>query len=247
MVESVTLRSLLSQDGKAFVEAAYLAILNRNPDEEGLSSALSFLRLYRRKIIYLNHLALSKEAGIVGVDEALKREIIQTSRLLRLPIVGAWLDPFFLPQGVSYLWLDKASDKPGVEMVSLPYFKVKDDHRYDLDDFYGLYDEQLVRAAHIATNGILPTPDVEAAYLNLVRQGESRGLILYKLLLTPEAKARGVFIRGARLVGFCELLFRIPIIGHICLMVFYLPVLPKLQKTLRQLDNERHRRMGRVK
>ena len=83
-----SLLGLLAQDDVPFVHAAYLALLGREPDADGVSHYVAQLRSGRRKIEILKQLRRSAEgreydASMPGLDKA-----ISLANLARLPLIG---------------------------------------------------------------------------------------------------------------------------------------------------------------
>jgi FkbM family methyltransferase len=80
---------LLALHDRAFVVAAYQALLGRAPDPEGEAYYLARLRAGTHKLVILRQLRQSPEGrafipGVAGLDRAIKRH-----RLANLPVVGA--------------------------------------------------------------------------------------------------------------------------------------------------------------
>lgn len=241
MSKITTLRELLAHDGDTFVIESYRALLGRVPDAGGMETALTFLRLKRRKVVYLYHLAGSQEAKSNAASQNLRQEI-SSFWISRYPVIGTFIERQRLKDNASLLWREGPSKIASYTTGILPYFRPRQSRQYDLEDFYNLYDERLVRAAYLALTGALPSPDAEIIYTRMLRDGMSRGVILHNIQTKPESVARGARVRGAALVTYCERVFRLPVLGHLCLMALYLPALPRLLKTIRKLENELHRK-----
>jgi regulator of replication initiation timing len=84
---------LLALHDRAFVVAAYQALLGRAPDPEGEAYYLARLRAGTHKLVILRQLRQSPEGrafipGVAGLDRAIKRH-----RLANLPVVGMLIAP----------------------------------------------------------------------------------------------------------------------------------------------------------
>jgi Domain of unknown function (DUF4214) len=88
-VKTTSLVGLLSLHDDEFVDAAYLAVLGRDPDAEGRAYYLARVRTGYSKLSVLNQLRASGEphngANVRGLSSGLRRY-----RLGRLPLLG-WL------------------------------------------------------------------------------------------------------------------------------------------------------------
>jgi O-antigen biosynthesis protein len=93
-VKVLTLDELFSYQDERFIHYAYLTILGRYPDSEGMLYYLTRIRSGIKKIEILAQLRLSKEgsgrpANIIGLDEKIRKYY-----WLQLPIIGAVLKIF---------------------------------------------------------------------------------------------------------------------------------------------------------
>lgn len=84
----VSVTELLALDGTRFVQNAYLAVLGREPDRDGLAHYCELLAKGHEKVELLSHLRYSdegrqKQLNVPGLDQALK-----ALRLSQLPLVG---------------------------------------------------------------------------------------------------------------------------------------------------------------
>jgi SAM-dependent methyltransferase len=87
-----TADDLLALEGVEFVEAAYRVLLNREPDQDGLSYYFNRLRNGVGKIEILSQLRLSDEAKSSGPELPRLNELIFREKWSRLPLLG-WLTP----------------------------------------------------------------------------------------------------------------------------------------------------------
>jgi hypothetical protein len=82
------LKALLQCQDRQFVECAYLTVLKREPDPQGLSFYLERLRGGEVKLQILSELYSSAEAREAGADLPWLRGAMRRQRLTRLPVVG---------------------------------------------------------------------------------------------------------------------------------------------------------------
>jgi hypothetical protein len=106
----VELRTLAGLVDQAFVRAAYLQVLRREPDAEGLAHHLALLRAGRTRTAIVLDLARSAEGRAAAVPIRGLRRALWTIRLGRLPALGAairWLglgrDPYDVERALGQL------------------------------------------------------------------------------------------------------------------------------------------------
>jgi FkbM family methyltransferase len=82
------LAALLEHQGRQFVECAYLTLLNRRPDPEGMRYYVQRLRSGTPKLQILSELHGSDEAKTSGANLPWLRKVTRWQRLGRLPLIG---------------------------------------------------------------------------------------------------------------------------------------------------------------
>ncbi|WP_347880459.1 DUF4214 domain-containing protein [Burkholderia sp. BCC0801] len=118
-----------------------------------------------------------------------------------------------------------------------PEFIVRSDGKYSLDDFISLHDRNFVRAAYLALLKREPDEYGEQHYLNRVRAGVSKILILADIQKSKEAQRHGVKISHLKGAIIANKLFNVPVIGAVVQgMLFFFGVGRHL-KDLRALEN----------
>jgi predicted SAM-dependent methyltransferase len=98
---AITLAAVLASDERHFIEAAYRAILNREPDADGQDFYLGRLLAGERKLqilqeLYTSEEALTKKAQLAGIQSVLRRH-----RLSNLPLLGPLLGRIMRTEGNS--------------------------------------------------------------------------------------------------------------------------------------------------
>lgn len=83
-----SLPGLLALDDAPFVHAAYLALLGREPDADGISHYVAQLRVGRRKIDILKQLRRSPEGREYGASIPDLDKAISSANLARVPLIG---------------------------------------------------------------------------------------------------------------------------------------------------------------
>lgn len=86
------IEDLLTLNGEAFVLNAYLTVLGRHPDVEGLGYYVDRLKKGKGKLEILRQLRDSKEGGALGARLKRLDGIILRERISRLPLMS-WLKP----------------------------------------------------------------------------------------------------------------------------------------------------------
>jgi hypothetical protein len=86
-----TLDELFALEDRAFIRAAFVAVLGRRPDPQGLEAYLAHRRAGMPRVEILHHLATSPEGRersprLEGLGACLRRY-----RWSRLPVLGAWI------------------------------------------------------------------------------------------------------------------------------------------------------------
>lgn len=118
-----------------------------------------------------------------------------------------------------------------------PVFIVNSHGVYRLSDFLVLYDRRFVRAAYAAILRREPDPNGETHYLNRVRTGEHRALILEDILGSDEARKHRTVIHGLheylRRMRSCNR----PVIGKFVAAYLFLLNLDEHMRDLRILEN----------
>jgi hypothetical protein len=97
------LKALLQYQDRQFVECAYLTLLKREPDPQGLSFYLERLRGGEAKLQILSELYSSAEAREAGADLPWLHGAMRRQRLTRLPVVGVVLKSFINRESKSEL------------------------------------------------------------------------------------------------------------------------------------------------
>jgi Domain of unknown function (DUF4214) len=85
------LKSLLQHQDRQFIECAYLTLLKREPDPQGLGFYLGRLRGGEAKLQIVSELYSSMEARQSGADLPWLRSPLRRQRLTRLPVLGILL------------------------------------------------------------------------------------------------------------------------------------------------------------
>ncbi|AOI44994.1 FkbM family methyltransferase [Burkholderia oklahomensis] len=118
-----------------------------------------------------------------------------------------------------------------------PEFVVREDGKYNLDDFLSLHDKNFVRAAYLALLQREPDEYGERHYLNRVRSGVSKVVILADIQNSKEARRRGVKIAHLKSAVFVNKLFGIPVIGGLIQGAYFFFSVNRHLKDLRALEN----------
>nr|WP_226383473.1 FkbM family methyltransferase [Burkholderia mayonis] len=138
---------------------------------------------------------------------------------------------------------DAASTEHRVDRMKMlkinfqPEFVVREDGKYNLDDFLSLHDKNFVCAAYLALLRREPDNYGERYYLNRVRSGVSKVLILADIQKSKEARQRGVQIAHLKSAVFANKLFGVPVIGGLIQGVYFFFSVNRHLKDLRALEN----------
>jgi hypothetical protein len=92
VVPAQNLRGLLALDYEEFVECAYLTILNRSADSDGLAHFVERLRVGHPKLAILGALYGSEEARSANVRIGWLQGAILRHKLTRLPLIKLFFD-----------------------------------------------------------------------------------------------------------------------------------------------------------
>jgi hypothetical protein len=101
--EAADLRALLQYNDRRFVQCAYLTLLKREADPNGLSFYVGRLRNGEPKIQILSEIYSSDEARAAGVDLPGLRRAIRREKLFRLPLIGKPAKMLFDGEGESVI------------------------------------------------------------------------------------------------------------------------------------------------
>ncbi|KVN14220.1 MULTISPECIES: FkbM family methyltransferase [unclassified Burkholderia] len=138
---------------------------------------------------------------------------------------------------------DAASAKHRVDRMKMlkinfqPEFVVREDGKYNLDDFLSLHDRNFVRAAYLALLNREPDEYGERHYLSRVRAGVSKIQILSDIQKSKEARKRGAKIAHLKGAMFVNKLFGIPVIGGLVQGTCFFFSVNRHLKDLRALEN----------
>ncbi|MCS6492816.1 FkbM family methyltransferase [Burkholderia thailandensis] len=138
---------------------------------------------------------------------------------------------------------DAASAKHRVDRMKMlkinfqPEFVVREDGKYNLDDFLSLHDRNFVRAAYLALLNREPDEYGERHYLSRVRAGVSKIQILSDIQKSKEARKRGAKIAHLKGAVFVNKLFGIPVIGGLIQGTCFFFSVNRHLKDLRALEN----------
>lgn len=116
-------------------------------------------------------------------------------------------------------------------------FEIKSDGIYQLKDFQSLYDKEFIRSAYLAI--LRREPDIQGMgyYLNLIRKGISKSLILHQIKKSPEAKKFKTTIVGLEISVMVEKALTLPLIGTVLFAIIFLLNIKNHLQDLRALEN----------
>ncbi|CAJ0713981.1 hypothetical protein LMG6871_00959 [Ralstonia edaphis] len=118
-----------------------------------------------------------------------------------------------------------------------PEFTIQPDGNYDLEDFYPFFDRKFVRFAYLAILRREPDPEGETYYVNRLRAGVSKHLVLWQLAKSPEAKGHNTKIARLRRAVLVSKVCNVPIIGNLLQTFLFLSGIGRHLQDLRALEN----------
>lgn len=107
--------------------------------------------------------------------------------------------------------------------------------------FFDFYDEEFLVEVYKMLLGRAPDPSGLAAYMPLIRSGETRYLVLDAISRSPEAGAIGVRVFGMKPYRRMRSLRRIPVIGRLVDAAVLLWNAREIMRDLRALENHIYR------
>ena len=204
-----TLSEFLSFDGEDFIWNAYLGLLRREPDRDGLVTFLADLQTRRRtKLEILKILLHSAEGRAVG---ARIRGLADTSLFEARSVVLPRLDE---PSGA-------------IEQKKL----------YALRDFIEFQDDDFVRNAYLGILCRQPERNGYDYFLGALRSGRLNKIeILGRLRYSREGRVAAVTIKGLALRFGLSVFRKVPILGRILGILQYVVRLPDWVRKQERLE-----------
>lgn len=116
-----------------------------------------------------------------------------------------------------------------------------DVHEIHVNRFLAYHDEEFLQVAYRALLQRDVDPDGRARYLGMLRSGVSRKDVIFELIRSKEARAKGIHVRGLAGYGIYRRLFSLPVIGHIFTILFVMIRCRALVRDFRALHNHLYR------
>lgn len=181
------LKTLMQYQGRQFVECAYLTLLKRPPDPEGLNYYLGRLRSGVPKIQILGQLLDSREARARGVELIGLQGAVKLHKFARLPLVGNVFKLFVELEGNSILECRLRAIEQHMSKLG-----------QDADIYLDHHEQSMARLKEIIGKQIKEIQKLDKHFSRVTSITHASD----SLFTEPEAKRAGILEKGQRILYF---------------------------------------------